>query len=57
MQNSERFPTPAEYHTYLVCERLGKFPSEVEAQPFKDIQQLLLCMAVEAEVREANIKS
>ena len=56
LRDANRFPVPAEYHTFLVCDRLGRFKSEVEMQPFEDIQEFLICLSVEAEVREANRK-
>lgn len=45
---------PEEYYEYLLCKTFGKFPSEIEAQPARDMNRLLVIMAVEAEVRNAN---
>jgi hypothetical protein len=54
MQNGDRFPVPEEYHEYLICKLLGKFPSEVEGEPARDIYRLLTMMAVENEVRNGQ---
>jgi hypothetical protein len=51
---SERYPPPPEYAEYLICERFHKFPSEVEREPARDMDRLLIIMSVEAEVQRAR---
>ena len=38
---------------FVLCDRLKKLPEEIRRQPYRDIEDLITCINVEATVQQA----
>lgn len=50
-------PAPDEYVEFVVAREFGKWPSEVEREPAREIYRILMMMQVEADVRAEERKT